>query len=800
MGQDIRFAFRIFRRSPGLTALILFTLALGIGANATLFSVVNSVLLRPLPYSDPERIVQAYDLFPATGGMITSSFPKFGFLRERLKSFDAFAAVSFTRFQLAGPAPAAPAEVQGARVSSDFFRVFGARLARGREFTEAEQRPGGDAVAVISDGLWRGRFGADPAAVGRTVTLDGAETVITGIAPPGFDFPTGTDVWTPRVDVHAVVTPVQIQRGASYLFYYARLAGGVQIPAAEAEIAALSREYDSAHTGFGDVDRAMRVAPLRDSLVSDVRLTLLVLLGAAGFVLLIASANIANFLLARALARAREVAIRASLGASRGRLLTQFLTESVLLASFGAALGVLLSWWSMSLMARMSPDLLPRAGEIRLDGAVLAFSAALAIVTGLLFGLGPALHSVRTDLNVALKTSGANLAGGGGLRRAMIVSEVALAVVLLAGAGLLIRSFQRLENVDPGFRPDHLLTMRISLAGARYPDRSQQAAFYDRLLEKTAALAGVRAAAVTNALPVTGRAIGYFFNIEGRPRLEPSKAPTFWLHSVSPAYFDALGVAITRGRRFTDADNAGAPLAAIINEGMAKRFWPNQDPIGRHIVYSRESLSVEIVGVAAEVKSGGLADSGASNELYVPYRQRPFLTMSLLVRGPESVAGSLRAALASVDPDQPAAAIRPMNDVISNSLSAPRLRTMLIASFAALALVLAAIGIAGVAAWSASRRSREIGIRMALGARPRDILLMLTRESLAMIALGELIGVAGSLALTRWIAGFLFGVRPWDPATYIGVTAALAAVGLATALFAGRRALRIDPVRTLRLE
>ena len=797
MWHDVRFGLRILLKSPGFTALALVTLALGIGANTTIFSVVNSVLLRPLPYQDPDRIVQVSDALPVVGGYITSSFPKYNFLREHTRRFDAFAAVSYGRFQIAGPAELAPAEVQGVRVSQDFFRVLGVKPALGRTFLDDEEQPGGNSVVIISHNLWENRLGSDPAAVGKSMTVDGSTTTVVGIMPAGFDFPSGVDIWAPRIFEHSVITRAQIERGASYLLYFARLAGRVDVRTAQAEIATLSRQYDESHKGFGDTGRAMTVAPLRESLVSDVRRTLLVLLGAVAFVLLIASANVANLLLARAIGRQREVAIRASLGASRPRLLLQFLTESVLLAGIGAALGTILAVWSMRLIGHINSDLLPRAEEIRIDTTVLLFTMGIAALSGILFGLGPAMHSSRIDLNEALKTSGRGITAGGRLRGAMIVSEVALAMVLLTGAGLLLRSFLRLESVNPGFQPHNLQTMRIGLPSARFRQRLQQAQFYDQVLERAAAIPGVRDVAVANALPIA-RAIGYFFNVEGRPVLDPSKAPTFWLHSVSPAYFQTLGIPLLRGRTFTAADISTSTMVAIINESMARRFWPKEDPIGRHVTYARESITVEIVGIAADVKVGGLSDDTPYNELYVPYRQRPFLTMWLISRGPASIVAAARRAVQEIDSEQPVAAVRTMDEVIADSVSTPRLRTALIGSFAALALILSVIGIAGVAAWSVSQRTNEIGIRMALGARPGSILAMIVRQCFTLIGLGEVIGIVGALALTRLLAGLLFGISPEDPATFAGVALLLGFAALTACILAARRALKIDPVAALR--
>ena len=492
MLQDIHFGFRMLVKSPGFTALALITLALGIGANTTIFSIVNSVLLQPLPYEHPERIVQLADTTPVRGGQLPLSFPKVSLFQQQARSFSALAALSYTRFQVTGPAPAAPAEIAGARVSIGFFRTFGVRPAAGRVFLENEDRPGGNPVAVISYALWQNRFGGDPGVIGRNLGLDGSPATVVGVMPAGFDFPSGIEIWVPRVSEHSTLSRLQIQNGAGYLMLWGRLADGAGIRSAQAEIEIISRQYDKTHSGFGDVGRGVSILPLRESLVSNVRLILLVLLGAVAFVLLIASANVANLLLARAIARQKEVAIRASLGASRGRLLAQFLTESVLLATLGAALGLLLSFWSIRLVARLGSSLLPRGDEIHLDPTVLLFTLVLGLLSGILFGLGPAMHTSRIDLNEALKSSSRTVAGGDRLRSLLIVSEVALAMILLTGAGLLLRSFLSLESVDPGFRPGDLLTARISLPPGRYQQPAQRSAFFDRVLERVAAMGLIR--------------------------------------------------------------------------------------------------------------------------------------------------------------------------------------------------------------------------------------------------------------------------------------------------------------------
>jgi putative ABC transport system permease protein len=800
MRQDLRFALRQLRRSPGFTAVAILTLALGIGANTTIFSVVNSVLLRPLPYDHPERIVQVTDLAPGTSNFIPSSFPKFNFFHDHARSFRALTADIPSGFQLSASGSAPSEFVIGARVSGDFFNVLGAKPAIGRTFFNGEDQHGAPPVAVISDTLWRKRFGADPKALGSVIGIQGVATTIVGVMPSGFMFPDEAQLWVPRIFEHTVITQTQIQNGASYLLVYGRLADGVEIPAALAEIQTLAGQYDGAHPGFGDIKRSENIVPLRDSIVSDVRRTLLVLLGAVGFVLLIASANIANLLLARATARKKEVAVRAALGASRARLLVQFLTESVLLALLGAAFGLAFSVWSMRAVQAVGPDLLPRLNEIHIDGTVLLFTSVIAVATGILFGLGPAMHSSRAELNDALKASARTLASGGAFRALLIVTEVALATVLLTGAGLLMRSFLKMQNVDPGFPSNQLLTMHVGLAGPRYSTPQQRTDFADRVLQRIASIPGVQGAALSNAPPVNGRAIGYFFNIEGRPALEPTKAPVFWLNTVSPGYFQTLGIPVLAGRAFTAADLDTQPMVAIINETMARRFWPGEDPLGKHIIYARESIRVEIVGIARDVKIGGLGDKNAYNQMYVPYAQRPFLSIWLMARGPASAGSALRREVSNIDPDQSAGEIRSMNELIANSVSEPRLRTNLIGAFAALALILAVTGIGGLVAWSVSQRTNEIGIRMALGARPSRILAMILRQTFTVVGAGQLAGLLGALALTRVLSNFLFGISPEDPATFAAVFVVLGVAALIASAFAARRALEIDPAIALRRE
>ncbi len=680
-------------RSPAFTLLALVTLALGIGANTTIFSVVNAVLLRPLPYQDPDRIVQIVDTREMRGTVeLASSFPKFTFIHDQAGTFDSAAAFSNANFHLSAGASndQGPIQVNGIRTSSGFFRVLGVAPLLGRAFLAEEDRAGGGYVAVISYDLWVNRFAADRNLIGRSVGVDGDSTIVIGVMPPEFDFPADTKIWVPRTFESSRLTRQQIEHGAGYLSVIARLSPHSTLRQAQAELETLNQQYNATHEGFTDDDRGIRVSPLREQLVRNVRPTLLVLLGAVGFVLLIASGNVANLLLARAVSRGKEVAVRSALGASRGRLLIQFLTESVLLSLLGAGLGLLLSLWSIQLVTKLGPGIIPRADEIHINGPVLAFTVIVSVLTGIIFGLGPAMYSLRVDLNEALKATARGLGGslgGGRLRGLMVAGEVALAVILLTGAGLLMRSFTHLLNVDPGFRPQQLLTMSIGLPPARYPRPLEQSGFYDQLLLRVGALPGVRNTAVISVLPMGGGGVAYFFNIEGRPKLEPAKAPFAMLGIISPAYFETMGIPLLKGRPFADADSAETPKVAIINDTMARRFWPGEDPLGRRLTYSREQITVEVIGVVGDVKFNGLGAASAGEEMYVPYRQRPSLAMWRVTRGaanPVNLASAIRHEVLAMDPDQPVSNVRTMDEVISDSVTQPRLRTVLMGSFAAL--------------------------------------------------------------------------------------------------------------------
>lgn len=802
--NNARYALRTLRASPGFTAVALGTLALGIGANTVIFSAVDAVLLRPLPYPGSDRIVQVTETAQLNGIVQRpSSVPKFDFLRARVHSLQPFAAMGLTGFQMTSE-HADPAQIAGARVSAGFFDLFGVEPLLGRTFLPAEDLPGGPAVAVIRYSLWQNRFAGDPGVVGRSIGLNGESATIVGVMPAAFDFPDSAQIWTPRVFEQPLLTRVEIDHGAGFLLLYGRLNNGVDTRQAATELNALSKQYDAAHAGFGDTGHALRLRSLRDTTVADIRTTLLVLWGAVGFVLLIASANIANLLLSRALARRKEIAIRVSLGATRGRLLVQFLTESVILSALGGALGVLLACWGTGLIDHLNSGVLPRAGEVHIDARALLFTAAVALATGVLFGLGPALHALRFDLNRALKESARSVSAGGRLRGIVVTSEVALAMALLSGAGLLMRSFANLEHVDPGFRSTHLLSATLPLAPARYPKTFARTAFFDQALSRISALPGVEQVSLNSAPPIRGGyGIGYTYAIEGRPAPEQAKLPVTFLRNIDPDYFRTMGIALRRGRTFTATDTAGTVPVAIINQTMARRQWPDEDPIGRRVVYSREQTVVEVVGVVADVKFAALGDTAAYEEMYVPYRQKPSFTMSLLVRGrgnPADLAATVRQEIARIDPEQPVSNVQTMDDALAGSIARPRLETALMAGFATVALLLAALGIFGVVAWSVSQRTNEIGIRMALGAAPGNVLAMIIGQAFRTIGAGQALGLAGALLLTRFLKSVLFGVSAHDPLTFATVILVLGATALIACLLAARRAIGVDPVIALRQE
>jgi putative ABC transport system permease protein len=802
--NDLRYAFRQLTKSPGFTAVAVLTLALGIGACTAIFSVVNSVLLRPLPYPDSDRLVAVIETkLPEVPRFSVAPGNYFDW-RERATSFEQLAAIRDISYSLTGTGE--PLRLEARRVTPNYFATLRIHPAIGRDFTPEEAAAKSN-VAILSHGFWRRQFGGRREIVGETVQLDGQAFTIIGVLPEHFSPGSTTEVYTP-----ADYTEDNKNHGGHYITVIGRLKPGVTLEQARSELAliadGLAKQYADTNTGW-----SIKLMPLLDAAVGDVRPVLFSLLGAVGFLLLIACANVANLLLVRATARAKEIALRTALGASRLRIVRQLLTESVLLACFGGLLGVLIAQWGMSALLAFAPDSLPRAAEIALDGRALGFACVLALVTGIAFGLVPAFQASRVNLNETLKDGGRGTSDGGRrqrLRSGLVVAEVAIALILLVGAGLLFRSFARLQEVDPGFRPDGALAIDLTLPRKKYGTGPQQAAFIEQATARLAAIPGVQFAGAAQIVPFTGNDYNLLYKIPGRPPLPPGTIQGTLYYAATPDYFKAMGIPLLRGRFFTAADAAGAPRVAIINEALAKLQFPNQDPIGQRINIT--NADAEIIGVVGDVKQYRL-DGGTRVQAYEPIAQVPFNFMTLVVRTeaapPGAPAGgisaaalpaAIRAAIYSVDKDQPIASIRPLTSLVANSVARPRFSMFLFGVFSAVALLLAAIGIYGVMACSVAQRTNEIGIRMALGAQRRDVLRLIFVQGGRLIAIGLAGGLVGALLLTRFIASMLFAVSAHDPLTFTAIAVLLAAIATLACLLPARRATRVNPIEALRTE
>lgn len=806
--QDLKFAVRMLKKNPGFAAVAMLTLALGIGANTAIFSVVQAVLLRPLPYVDSGNLISITQTDRGTGTTgVPVSFTKLSAILEQSKSLESVAAFyGYTPSLVSGREPEL---LNAARVSNEFFHVLAITPAHGRSFLSEEEAPGGGEVAIISDAFWHNRFAADPEMVGKTLSLDGRSLVVVGILPAEFHFPLQfpePDVWLPRVSEPNFLTPLQVRSGAGYLNVIARLQSSETISRARAELAAINARYKQQFGGYADATKyALSATSLEESLVGPLRASLLVLLAAVGFVLLIACANVANLLLARAISRDREMGIRKALGASRARLVRQLLSESVLLALSGGILGVALAGIMMPALRALSPGAVPRLAEARIDARVLLFSLALCALTGLLFGLAPSLQAAGRELQETMKEGGrASSAGNksGKLRFILVIAEIGMALVLVTSAGLLVDSFARLMNVNPGFSPKNLMTFPLTLPAAHYPQPQQQEAFYRQLLDRVRTIPGVQSAGATSYMPLSGASRFGFFCPEGRACLGTGRDPIIAQRQVTDGYFETVKTPLLRGRVFNEKDVANGQPVVIVNETTGARYWPGQDPIGKHIANSRDQIQREIVGVVADTKFGGLSAAN-TEEMYLPMAQAPWPTMTVLVRSSMSalpLITAVREKIAESDRNLPVAGIASMDEVIAGSIVQSRIIMQFVGAFATFALLLAAVGTYGVMAYSVTMRRQEMGIRAALGARPTDILRLVVGQGMRMAGIGVAIGVVISLAVTRLLATLLFGVRATDPLVFSAAALVLVGTALLACYLPARRATRIDPIVVLRYE
>src|SRR5213595_399978 len=798
--QDIRYALRVLAKNPAFTIIAVIALALGIGANSAIFSVINAVLLRPLPFKHPEQLVMVWEnaahlCFPRN----TTSPANFLDWQKQAQSFTGMAAMAERSFNLTGVGE--PERLEGRRVSANLFELLGVPALHGRTFVPEDDKPGTH-VVLLSYPLWQRRFGSDPAVIGRALTLNGESYTVVGVMPrlvqlPGYEN-RNDQLWVPI----AFPSEEAAQRGNHFLEIVARLKPGVTLKQAQAEMetisARLAQQYPDYNTRIGAV-----VVPLHEQVVGDIKPALLVLLGAVGFVLLIACANVANLLLARAAVRQKEIALRPALGASRSRLTRQFLTESVLLAMFGAGLGLLLALGGIRILKTFIPATISQVQTINIDARALIFTAFVAIVTGIAFGLAPALQASHLNLNDTLKEGGRDTGGGSKgnrLRSVLVIGEVAVSFVLLIGAGLLINSFFHLRNLEPGFRADHLLTMKVDLSEVKYPDRDRRATFFDEVIRRVRALPGARSAAVAGNLPLTYNGDSMNISVEELPDPPPDQRPDVIYRAIGPGYFGSMGIPIIRGRDFTNHDKGDSTNVVVISEKTAQHFWPGQEPIGKRLKPGSSTSNTpwrEVIGIVKDVRQNDFIAT-PKMQMYFTYRQlKDLAPNALVVRTgiePMRLAASVRDAIWSVDKDQTVADIDTMEHIVAGAVARQRFSMVLLGVFAALALLLASVGIYGVMSYSVAQRTREIGIRMALGARRADVLQMTVGQGLKLVGAGMLLGVAAAFLLTRLLQSLLFGISATDPVTFFGISLVLLAVAILASYRPALRATKVDPI------
>jgi putative ABC transport system permease protein len=816
--QDIRYAVRMLWKNRGITAIVIFALALGIGANTAIFSVVNTVLLRPLPYEESDRLVFLNEKSPVLDEM-SISYPNFTDWRAHNQSFENIGVYNRGSYNLTGTGEAE--RIVTGQMSADLFTVLRANALHGRVYTNDEDKPGGTPVVVLSYGLWQRRFGGQMSILNQPITLNGKSYTVIGVMPQTFQYPSRVEMWVP-VGQLSDSAAWKSRGNHPGLYGVGRLKPGVTFEQAEADMntlaANLEKQYPDSNAG-----NRVRLRPLLEIYVSDVRRALWVIFAAVGFVLLIACANIANLLLARATARRKEMAIRTAVGASRWRLARQLLTESVVLSLIGGALGLLLARWGIDLILYVSPDAIPRSREIGLDWMVLAFTVGVSFLTGILFGLIPAIQAGEVDVHETLKETGRGVSGRQWLRSSLVVVEVATTLVLLIGAGLMIRSFYLLQKVNPGFSYEHLTSFSVSLPQRKYANQETRASFYNRLLENIRALPGVESSAAASGLPLGNNGWQTSFLVDGQPRPLREQTPLMEACLVTPDYFRAMNIPLLRGRVFNDRDDrshlAGRDLSKlsenereiaalntiVIDEEFARRHWPNEDAVGKRVRLGGDDDGqlLEVIGVVGRVKMESLNQNSDRVQGYFPYAQVPNGGMTVIVKGssdPNQLMSSIRAAVKEIDPDQPIYNPRTMHEIRAESVAGERLNLTLLSLFAGIALVLAVVGIYGVMSYSVTQRTHEIGIRMAIGARPRDVFTMILGQGMKLALIGVAIGLLLAFALTRLMATMLFGVEPTDVPTFAAISILLISVAVLACYLPGRRATKVEPTVSLRYE
>jgi len=792
--HDLRYGIRMMAKRPGFTFIAALTLALGIGANTAIFSAVNAVLLKPLPFPESQQLVDLAETFKPDGyGSV--SVPTLEDWKDQNTVFAGISAYAFTSFNLGGSDT--PQRIPGINVSANYFDVLGVKPTLGRSFLPGEDVAGGERIVVISDDLWRRNFGADPGIVNQAISLNGQKYTVVGVMPRELSALYRTvQIWSP------LVFPEQdrLNRGDHKYLVIGRLKSGVTLAQAREQMNAIAQRLEAQYKN----GRGIRLIPIEELWVANVRSTLLMMMVAVGFVLLIACTNVANLLLARATVRRREISIRIALGAGRGRLIQQFLTEGLLLSLIGGAMGIALAWWSMSVLGKIAFPFLPRSQEIRIDSRVLLFTLAVSILTSVVFGLIPSLQAGKTDVQETLKEGGNTMsvgAVGGWLRSILVVVEVAAAVVLLIGAGLMVRTILHIREVEPGLKPQNLLTAKLSLPRERYTDAEAAIRFYQQVLERVSHLPGVESVGLTSHLPIEEQGYNGNISVEGKT-YPPNEGPLVEFRVVNDDYFQAANIPLLRGRFFSKEEHDDSQPVVVINDAMAKQIWPGEDPIGKRL---SDDGQATVIGVAGDVKNYGLLRKPVP-EMYAPYTVKNFWpdmrwNMRLLVRSTldsTSITSAVRREVQAVDPAQPIYAVQAMNVVIENTVKDKSLNTTLLTVFAGVSLLLAVIGVYGVMSYTVAQHTREIGIRMALGAQPRAILKLIVGRGLVLVSVGAAIGVVASFGLTRFIENMLFGVTPTDPLTFMMIVLLLGLVALLACLVPAQRAMRVDPIVVLR--